>query len=129
MYKIDNFGNTAVTMIMTGAQVWQMLEVSVIGYHAIFQVSGLKMVYDRKGLPNKKLISVEIDGQPIDLDKEYKIVTNNFLAAGGGAYGIFKEGKDAEDTYTLIRDIMAQYIKNHSPIDYKIEGRIIAKKS
>lgn len=128
LYKVDQFGNSAVTMTMTGEQVWQMLEVSVIGYHAIFQVSGLKMVYDRKGLPNKKLISVEINGKPIEFNKEYKIVTNNFLAAAGGSYGIFKEGKDSEDTYTLIRDIMAEYIKKHSPVDYKVEGRILARK-
>ncbi|MEO0076670.1 MAG: bifunctional UDP-sugar hydrolase/5'-nucleotidase [candidate division WOR-3 bacterium] len=129
LYKVEQFGNTAVTMTMTGAQVWQMLEVSVIGYHAIFQVSGVKMVYDRKAPPNKKLISVEINGQPIDFNREYRVVTNNFLAAGGGSYGIFKQAKDVEDTYTLIRDILAQYIRRHSPIDYKVEGRIIAKKS
>lgn len=128
LYKVENFGNTIVSMTMTGQQIWQMLEVSVIGYHAIFQVSGLKMVYDQKAQPNKKLISVEIGGKPIDANKEYKVTTNNFLAAGGGAYGIFKEGKDIDDTYVLIRDVMAQYIKKHSPIDYKIEGRIIAKK-
>jgi 2',3'-cyclic-nucleotide 2'-phosphodiesterase (5'-nucleotidase family) len=129
LYKVENFGNTIVSMTMNGAQIWRMLEVSVIGYHAIFQVSGLKMVYDRKAQPNQRIISVEIDGQPIDTNKVYKIATNNFLAAGGGAYGIFKEGKDVDDTYTLIRDVMAQYIIKHSPIDYKIEGRIIAKKS
>ncbi len=128
LYKVENFGNTIVTMTMTGAQVWQMLEVSVIGYHAIFQVSGLKMVYDPKAPPNKKLISVEINDKPIDFDKEYTVATNNFLAAGGGAYGIFKDGKDVEDTYFLIRDALAQYIQKHSPIDYKIEGRIIAKR-
>jgi len=128
LYKVDNFGNTAVTMTMTGKQVWEMLEVSVIGYHAIFQVSGLKMVYDLRKPPKQRVLSVEIDGQPIDLNKEYKVVTNNFLAAGGGAYGIFKEGKDAEDSYTIIRDIMADYIKKHTPIDVKIEGRIIRAK-
>ncbi|MBS4015417.1 MAG: bifunctional metallophosphatase/5'-nucleotidase [Candidatus Latescibacteria bacterium] len=128
LYKVEAFGNTIVMMTMTGAQIWQMLEVSVIGYHAIFQVSGLKMVYDRKAPPNQRLISVEIDGKPLDMEKEYKIVTNNFLAAGGGAYGIFRDGKNVEDTYTLIRDVMAQHLKKHSPIDYKIEGRIIAKK-
>ncbi len=127
LYKIETFGNTAVTMIMTGRQVWEMLEISVIGYHAIFQVSGLKMIYNPHAPPKHRLISVEIDGKPIDFDKEYKVVTNNFLAAGGGAYGIFKEAKEVEDTYKLIRDILAEYIKKHSPIDYKIEGRIIAK--
>jgi 2',3'-cyclic-nucleotide 2'-phosphodiesterase (5'-nucleotidase family) len=62
------------------------------------------------------------------MDKEYKVITNNFLAAGGGAYGIFKEGKDAEDSYRMIRDILADYIRNHSPIDVKVEGRIIRAK-
>jgi 2',3'-cyclic-nucleotide 2'-phosphodiesterase (5'-nucleotidase family) len=127
LYKIETFGNTAVIMTMTGRHVWEMLEVSVIGYHAIFQVSGIKMVYNPKAPPKKRLISVIVNGEPINFDREYKVVTNNFLAAGGGAYGIFKEAKDVEDTYKLIRDILADYIKKHSPIDYKIEGRIIAQ--
>jgi 5'-nucleotidase/UDP-sugar diphosphatase len=124
IYKADNFGNTAVTMTMTGKQVWDMLEVSVIGYHAIFQVSGLKMVYDLKKPPKQRVISVQIGSQPLDSNKVYKVVTNNFLAAGGGAYGIFKEGKDVEDSFTLTRDITADYIREHSPIDVKVEGRI-----
>jgi 2',3'-cyclic-nucleotide 2'-phosphodiesterase (5'-nucleotidase family) len=128
VYKVDIFGNTAVTMTMTGRQVWEMLEISVIGYHAIFQVSGLKMVYDLKKPTKQRVLSVEIGGKPIDMDKEYKVITNNFLAAGGGAYGIFKEGKDAEDSYRMIRDILADYIRNHSPIDVKVEGRIIRAK-
>ncbi|MCS7258631.1 MAG: 5'-nucleotidase C-terminal domain-containing protein [candidate division WOR-3 bacterium] len=127
LYKIETFGNTAVIMTMTGRQIWEMLEVSVIGYHAIFQVSGLKMVYNPHAPPKQRLIAVEINNKPIDFNKEYKVVTNNFLAAGGGAYSIFKEAKDVEDTYKLIRDILADYIKKHSPIDYKIEGRIVAK--
>ena len=129
VYKVDVFGNTAVAMTMTGKQVWDMLEMSINGHHAIFQVSGLKMVYDRQALPGQKLISVQISGQPIDLNKNYKIVTNSFLAAGGGEYGIFKQPTDAEDSYMPLRDIMADYIKKHTPIDYKIEGRILAKKS
>ncbi len=129
IYKVDVFGNTAVTMTMTGKQVWEMLEVSVIGYHAIFQVSGVKMVYDPKKPQKQKLISVEIGGKPIDFNREYKVVTNSFLAAGGGAYGIFKEGKDIEDSYITLRDLMVEYLRKHSPIDYKIEGRIIAKRS
>ena len=124
VYKVDIFGNTAVTMTMTGKQIWEMLEVSVIGYHAIFQVSGLKMVYDLRKPPKERVISVQIGGQPLDTNKVYKVVTNNFLAAGGGAYGIFKQGQDAEDSYMLIRDIMAAYIKKHTPIDVKVEGRI-----
>lgn len=128
VYKVDAFGNTAVTMTMTGQQVWEMLEISINGHHAIFQVSGLKMVYDRQALPGKRLISVQIGGQPIDLNKNYKVVTNSFLAAGGGEYGIFKQPTDAEDSYIPLRDIMADYIKKHSPLDYKIEGRIIARK-
>jgi 2',3'-cyclic-nucleotide 2'-phosphodiesterase (5'-nucleotidase family) len=128
VYKVDIFGNTAVTMTMTGKQVWDMLEMSINGHHAFFQVSGLKMVYDPLALPGQKLISVKIGGQPIDLNKNYVVVTNSFLAAGGGEYGIFSQPTDAEDSYLPLRDIMAEYIKKHTPLDYKTEGRIVTKK-
>jgi len=124
IYKVDAFGNYLVTMDLTGSQVIKACETSVLGYHAIFQVGGLQMTYDTRKPIWQRVISVNLNGQPIDTAKTYKVVTNNFLGAGGGNYKIFQEGTNRVDTYIQLRQAMVDYIKKSSPIDVRIEGRI-----
>jgi|UniRef100_A0A7V3VUQ4 2',3'-cyclic-nucleotide 2'-phosphodiesterase (5'-nucleotidase family) len=125
-YYVDALSNTAVLMKMTGEQVIKALEVGVNGHHAIFQVSGIRFKYNSKKPINERVIEVNLeDGTPLDPKKDYLVVTNSFLAGGSGDYAIFKEGKDTQYTFTYLRNIIADYIKKHSPIDKQIEGRII----
>jgi 5'-nucleotidase/UDP-sugar diphosphatase len=124
-YQADAYANTVVTMVLTGRQVWDLLEVSVNRHHAIFQVSGVKMVYDLRLPIGERVLEVEVGGEPLDLSRDYTVATNSFLAAGGGEYEIFAEGKDWTDTGVYIRDTVADYIRSHSPVDAKVEGRII----
>ncbi len=125
-YYVDALSNTAVLMRMTGEQIIRMLEVGVNGHHAIFQVSGIKFSYNSKKPINERVLEVRLmNGEPIRMDKDYLLVTNSFLAGGGGDYAIFREGKDIQDTFTYLRNIIADYIKRHSPIEQGIEGRIV----
>ncbi|MBE0432930.1 5'-nucleotidase C-terminal domain-containing protein [candidate division WOR-3 bacterium] len=125
-YNIDALSNTAVTMEMTGRQIIEALEVGVNGHHAIFQVSGLKFVYDsRKSIGERVQQVVMEDGSPMDPQGRYTLVTNSFLAAGGGEYVIFKSGENITDSFHYLRNIIAEYVKKHSPIVGRVEGRII----
>jgi len=126
IYKVDIFGNTAVTMTLTGKQILEMLEVSVNGHHAIFQVSGLKMTYDKTKPINHRVISVTVGGNPLDTLLNYRVVTNSYLAAGFGEYGVFQKGENIEDSYLPLRDIIVEYIKKHSSVDAEVEGRIVS---
>ncbi|MEO0078414.1 MAG: 5'-nucleotidase C-terminal domain-containing protein, partial [candidate division WOR-3 bacterium] len=125
VYAIDIFGNTLVTGTYTGQQVKEMLEVSVNGHHAIFQVSGLKMTYTKRKPIGQRVLSVTVNGEPLRPEQKYRVATNSFLAAGGGEYGVFLEGEDIEDSYMPLRDVIAQYIRRHSPVDARVEGRIV----
>jgi 2',3'-cyclic-nucleotide 2'-phosphodiesterase (5'-nucleotidase family) len=52
------------------------------------------------------------------------VTTNDFLAAGGDRFGMFREGKNAvvgDD----IREAVLDYLKKHSPVSPRIEGRIV----
>ncbi|MEO0095892.1 MAG: 5'-nucleotidase C-terminal domain-containing protein [candidate division WOR-3 bacterium] len=125
-YYVDALSNTAVLMKMTGEQVKKVLEVGVNGRHAIFQVSGIKFKYNSKNPINERILEVRLyDGSLIKPEKEYLVVTNSFLAGGSGDYAIFKEGKDIQETFTYLRNIIADYIRKNSPIDKEIEGRIV----
>jgi len=124
VYNVDAFGNYIVTMEMTGDQVIKVCETSVLGYHAIFQVGGLKMKYNVNKPVWHRVSEVTVNGQPIDTARVYKIAINNFLGAGGGNYKIFQEGKNRVDTYIELRQSLADFIKQNSPLDYRVQGRI-----
>lgn len=125
VYKVDIFGNTAVVGFYTGRQIREICEVSVNGHHAIFQVSGLKMTYTTRQPIGRRVLSITVNGEPLDPERRYKVVTNSFLASGTGEYGVFAEGEELEDTFLPLRDVIARYIKRHSPVDARVEGRIV----
>lgn len=125
VYKVDIFNNTAVVGLFTGRQIREICEVSVNGHHAIFQVSGMKMTYTQARPIGQRVLSIEVGGQPLDPDRKYKVVTNSFLASGTGEYGVFTEGEDIEDSYLPLRDVIARHIRRHSPVDARVEGRIV----
>ncbi|MEN9978902.1 MAG: bifunctional UDP-sugar hydrolase/5'-nucleotidase [candidate division WOR-3 bacterium] len=125
IYQVDVFGNTVVTGRYTGRQIREILEVSVNGHHAIFQVSGVKMRYSLKRPIGERVLWVEVNGAPLDSNRIYTLATNSYLASGTGEYHIFAEGADLEDSFLPLRDVLADYIRRHSPVDARIEGRIV----
>ncbi len=124
-YEIDAFGNTLVTGEYTGRQVREMLEISVNGRYSIFQVSGLRMTYSRKRPFGSRVLSVTVGDKPLEPDRTYRVVTNSYLGGGSGQYGVFRDGKDVEDSYVPLRDAIVDYIRRHSPVDARVEGRIV----
>ncbi len=124
-YNIDGLSNTAVVMNMSGKVLLEVLEIGFNGHHAIFQISGIKLKYDSEKPIGQRMIEVVTeDGEQLDLTKEYRVVTNSYLAAGGGEYIVFKKATDINDTSLYLRNIIAEYVKKHSPIQGALHSRI-----
>lgn len=60
--------------------------------------------------------------EPLIPDKTYRVVTNDFLAAGGDGYKAFQNGTKIIYGDNL-RDAFASYLQRHSPINPQIENR------
>jgi 5'-nucleotidase/UDP-sugar diphosphatase len=119
--KVQPFGNTLVIMHMTGKQIIDVLNYAATikpGNGAFLQVSGLKWT-NNKG----KADNVMIGNAPIELDKTYKTVTNNFMAAGGDGYSMFKETQQV-DTGFVDADSLREYIAKSGEVNPKVEGRL-----
>jgi 2',3'-cyclic-nucleotide 2'-phosphodiesterase (5'-nucleotidase family) len=111
-------------MDLTGKQILQLLEQSATLQKGILQQSGLKVKYDMTKPVGQRVVEVFVGEKPLELDKVYKVVTNDFLAAGGDNFVTFKEGKNL--VYgDMLRDVFIEYLKKHSPISPKVEGRSI----
>ena len=127
--SVSPFGNKIVTMKMTGAQVRELLAQSATKEKGLLQMSGLKMIFN-SGLPTgKRLLNVIVKNAEIDVEKEYTVATNSFLAGGGDGFVTFKKGADIKDTGIKLLDAEIEYFKNNSPVSPSQEERITDIKS
>ncbi len=121
------FGNTLYVIDLTGKQIMDVLKYAATvpnGKGAHLQTSGLTWVND-----NGKPANVMINGKPIDLNATYKVVTNNYMAAGGDGYSMLKEGKNGYDTGYVLADVVKEYIQKLGKItSYDDTPRYVVKK-
>ena len=61
------------------------------------QVSGLVVEADFKQPKGSRVLSVTINGKPLDKAATYTLATNDFMAAGGDGYSMFKPAKNLID--------------------------------
>jgi len=124
LYSLLPFDNVLVSLDLTGRQLLQTLEESARGLHGALQVSGLRVTVDAGRPVGRRVVSVEIDGRPLDSEKTYRVVTNDFLAAGGDEYTMFRKGKNVRYGDGL-RDVVTAWLKRRTPVRPRIEGRIV----
>ncbi|QND48222.1 LysM peptidoglycan-binding domain-containing protein [Rhizobium lusitanum] len=127
------FQNTVATFQLTGAEVKTALEngLSQIdeGAGRFPQVSGLKYSFDKSKPPGSRLVSVTVqegtEFAPLDPDKTYGIVSNNYMRAGGDGYVVFAQnGKNAYDFGPDLAGVVADYLAAHNPYKPYTDGRI-----
>ncbi|MCF0164165.1 MAG: bifunctional metallophosphatase/5'-nucleotidase [Bacteroidales bacterium] len=158
IFTVFPFGNTVATDVMTGREILDMLEMSVIvspvEFGGFLQVSGLKMDVDNtiptpiqldvnktftkftqgpRRVSNVQILQKDGSYAPIDLDKEYTVSgTNYLLKEHGDGYGSLT-GKRVVDTGVVDLQILEAYLTENLggviPARYaKTEGRINFKK-
>ncbi|WP_406854845.1 bifunctional UDP-sugar hydrolase/5'-nucleotidase [Alsobacter sp. KACC 23698] len=128
------FGNkTAVTEI-TGAAVKAALENGLSQVEnrggRFPQVSGLKVEADARQPVGKRVLSVQVNGVPLDEAKIYRVATNDFMLRGGDGYTALA-GKVAATIDTgdslMANDVMV-YARRLGTIESRVEGRIVVQK-
>ncbi len=124
------FGNTTVVTVLPGSQVLAAIENGVSqvekGSGRFPQVSGMTFVYDPTAEPGSRVVSLLIDGKPVEQDKLYTVATNNYILAGGDGYGALGGGKvliDNANGNLMANDVM-NYIEAMGGVTETVEGRI-----
>lgn len=125
LYEVMPFDNTLVTVEMTGQQVMKILEYGIMNQKVgMVQYSGINVFCNVAGSKKTRIISITMsDGRPLLPDKTYKVVTNDFMAAGGDGFTMFKEGKNFHDTNISLRDILADNLRKVKIIDFVGDSR------
>ncbi|MBI1395038.1 MAG: bifunctional metallophosphatase/5'-nucleotidase [Betaproteobacteria bacterium] len=102
-FTVQPFGNSLVTMTLTGAQIKTALEQQFVGctnnqpFNRVLQVSkGFEYEWDAKGGACARVVpgSVKLNGVAIQDGQTYRVTVNSFLATGGDSFLVFNEGTD-----------------------------------
>ena len=106
-FSVQPFGNSLVTMTLTGAQLYDMLEQQWCGqpFARVLQPSeGVTYTYDLSvaegnlGNPcppaQPAVTALAIGGTPVDRNPSYRVTVNSFLAEGGDAFTTLRSGTD-----------------------------------
>ena len=122
-FAVQPFGNTLMTMTLTGAQIDTLLEQqwSGVGNTAapkVLQVSnGFTYTWDASRPIGDRVdpATIRINGTAISTSGSYRVTVNSFLADGGDGFAVLRDGTNrlggAVDT-----DALEAYFRANSPV-------------
>ncbi|MGJ8593695.1 MAG: 5'-nucleotidase C-terminal domain-containing protein [Aquaticitalea sp.] len=119
-YEVMPFENAIVVAKLQGEQVKEMLDYLVEAKRA-HPISKLQIIMDE----NDQLKEAKINGQLIDYNKTYNVLTNDYLFNGGDGMDFFKK---RDTVYVLdykIRNAMIDYFTKTDTIRPVIDNRFI----
>ncbi|KAB5513578.1 Metallo-dependent phosphatase-like protein [Coniochaeta sp. 2T2.1] len=125
------FSNAVVEAVLTGDFVWKTVEGIVSDKNqqsgatipTFLQVSsGTEIRYNPAAAVGSRLVSISINGAPLDKAKEYRVVTVDFLATGGD--NVYSPVLGALPVLDTLDEVLVQYLAARSPVTVEIEGRI-----
>lgn len=126
VYTALPFDNDLVAMDLKGRDLVRLFEKSAGLNKGMLQVSGAKIVYDMGAPEGRRVVEVRIAGAPLDPSRIYRIVTNDFLAAGGDNFTDFRKGENITWEGDL-REVFIEYLKRHSPVAPRTGDRIVTR--
>ena len=130
MFTVQPFGNSMVTMTLTGAQIERLLEEQfapcTLGSNRILQVSdGFRYTWNSTGGVCDKVdpATIMLNDVMINAADSYRVTVNSFLADGGDSFPILTQGTNrlggAVDT-----DAFEAYFAANSPVEPGPQNRI-----
>ncbi|XP_070392059.1 snake venom 5'-nucleotidase-like [Dermacentor albipictus] len=133
------YGNSLLTMTLTGTDVKQMFEHAVTNYTTeedkqkgrFLQVSGFRVEYNLTKDNYDRVVSISVlcancsvpTYQPLDDNKTYKIVAVDFIARGGDGFK-FTNSVTVSDVGPIEYEALEKYVVKMSPLWTPNEGRI-----
>lgn len=119
------FENHLVYYEMSGSYLKHVLEWRVKGMRQGAYISGTEIVYSRERPDFERITLLKVGGEPWDPDKIYRVATTDFIAAGNVGLQILLDIDPQYMTQTdmSVKEAVIEYVKRHSPVDPKVEGR------
>jgi 5'-nucleotidase len=127
-FSAQPFGNSLVTMTLTGDQIDILLEQQWVGqtFPRILQVSsGFTYTWDASQPDGSKVnpTTIIINGVVLDLTADYRVTVNSFLSDGGDNFSVLVDGTNRLGGEVDL-DALVTYFGSNSPVAPGPQDRI-----
>lgn len=121
MFELMPFENMLSILTLSGIQVQELAD----------QIAGMRgepiagfsfQIQEVDG--DRVARNLRVNGEAVDPRAEYRLVTNDYLANGGGTLTPLHQAQSREDLPVLLRDAFIAYVREKGVIDMELEGRI-----
>ncbi len=126
----------AKTAVVSGQQIWDWLEKELQNAFAkdpskrfggwFVRYNGMEVNFTIGNELGKRVNWVKVAGQPLDLAKEYSVVACEREGDPDDTLCRIEHVKNPKKTPYLLHDVIIEYLKQHSPVSPKLEGRATA---
>lgn len=128
VFAVQPFGNSIVTLSLTGQQIRELLEQQWSGANAdrprILQPSKeLSYAYKKDAAAVPRATQIMISGQALMDSKSYRVTVNSFIADGGDNFTVLTKGTNRVGGGQDI-DALEKYINQNSPVQAPETNRI-----
>ena len=119
IFAMQPFANNVVTKTYTGAEIKAVLEQqfdsglnTVERSNLLMPSANFRFSFDKSRAAGQRIVTMMLDGKPIDPQKTYRLAINNFLASGGDNFTLLADGRDPVDA-GLDLDATEAYLKTN----------------
>lgn len=137
------YPNTLVVLRVTGKDIKEALEKSasyfVLNEDGSIEVSrhfsypkpqhyhydmweGIEYVINISRPIGERIESLTINGAPLQMDKEYDVVMNNYRASGGGNYHMFEGKERIKEVQLDVTELLIEYFMEHKEVEATVNN-------
>lgn len=124
LYNIMPYENQLVLLEMTGAQLEDLIELSLSGKTGFLQSSGIECTYSSSNPSGFRIIQIDVDGQPLEFDATYSVAVNDFMHNNDLEWPELAQGKNPV-IKGLIRENLVKNLKNKQYISPETKKRFV----
>lgn len=117
IYELMPFDNELVVLVLDGKTTEQLIK--AINEKGGVPVSNITII-----LNIKNTVLASVNGQPFDINRDYVILTSDYLAGGGDQYEFLKNRKAYYQTGLLVRDAIINYCREAANSGKKISAQL-----
>lgn len=130
-FALQPFGNTLSVVELTGAELIAGLEAALAvatpgsaRSRLLVPSHNLHYAFDLSRPAGSRLLSITLDGRPLDPSATYRVTANNFIAAGGDGFGFLAAARPVAGG-GLDLDALAAYLARGvaAPAEARVEDR------
>jgi 2',3'-cyclic-nucleotide 2'-phosphodiesterase/3'-nucleotidase len=83
---------------------------------------GIDYTIDASKPIGQRVVQLDFEGKPLEMEATYEIVLNNYRAGGGGGYAMFQGKPVLKDIMMEVAELLSDYILTMEEIEATVDG-------